>query len=259
VVRGVARPLRVFPDLDRASAAVAERVAAAAREAVAARGRFRLVLSGGRTPLGLFERWARTPTSLPWPRTDVYFADERAVPPTDPASNFGAAWSALLSRVPIDRHRVHRLRGEVRPLVEAARRYERRLRAVDGGADAPTFDLTLLGIGPDGHTASLFPGQPSVRERRRWVVAVPRAGLPPLVPRLTMTAPALSATRAAVFLVAGADKATALAGTLASAEGGDRRWPATLVRPRRPAEWYVDRSAAAGLSTSATRLRPRAR
>ncbi|MGC2359102.1 MAG: 6-phosphogluconolactonase, partial [Thermoplasmata archaeon] len=221
MVLRVARTVRIFRDLDAASAALARRIAAAAGEAVRARGRFSLVMSGGRTPLGLFRRWGEAEgRRLPWAKTDVYFADERCVPPDHPDSNFGVAWTTFLSRVPIARRRIHRMRGELRPPSQAAARYAREIGPLPG---SPRFDLVLLGIGPDGHTASLFPGRRAVREMRRTVVAVPRAGQPPYVARLTLTPPALSSARDVFFLVAGPDKAAPLSRIFRSGPRGDPR------------------------------------
>ncbi len=243
-------PVRVFPDLARASAALARHVADAARASVRARGRFRWVISGGKTPAGLFGRLAGgAGRRMPWSATDVFFADERCVPPRSPDSNFGAAWTAFLSRVPIPRASVHRLRGELRPPAEAAARYSRLLSARADGD--PRFDLVLLGIGPDGHTASLFPGSPAVREVRRPVVALGRSGLPPFVPRLTMTPSTLSSAREVCFLVAGADKADAISGIFRAGPEGDPRFPASRVRPATLPTWYLDRAAADGLPPGA--------
>lgn len=243
-------PVRVFADLDGASAALARHVADRAQAAVRDRGRFSIVLSGGRTPLPLFRRLARGGGSgIPWRATDVFFADERCVPPDHPDSNFRQAWEALLSRVPIDRRRVHRLRGELRPISVAAARYARLVgRARVGGPSAPRFDLVMLGIGPDGHTASLFPGSPAVEERRRSVVAVRRSGLAPFVARLTLTPPALASARDVCFLVAGDDKSSVLAAILSAGPDGDPALPASRIRPPHPPTWYLDRAAAAELS-----------
>lgn len=249
MVRRVAARLEVFRDLADASDALARRVVANARAAVKERGRFSWVISGGRTPLGLYERLAGPlGRPLPWAATEVYFADERCVAPARPDSNFGSAWSTFLHRVPISRRRVQRLRGEVRPPSAEAARYARLIGRLDG--PEPRFDVVLLGIGPDGHTASLFPGAPATRERRRSVVAVRRAGQPPYVPRLTLTPRALSSARDVCFLVAGADKADALRRTLSAPPAGDTAYPASLIRPSSPATWFVDRAASGGSSAS---------
>jgi 6-phosphogluconolactonase len=251
VVLRVAPRVHVFPDLDAASEELARRLVERARASVRAGGGFRLVISGGSTPLGLFARLAgEFRREVPWSSTDLYFADERCVVPRDPESNFGAAWRTFLSKVPIRRAHVHRMRGELRPITEGARRYAKLLGPLpdpDRG-DSPLFDLVLLGIGPDGHTASLFPGQASVNERRSSVVAVPHAGQPPHVPRLTLTVPALSSARAVWFLVAGADKAAALSKVLRATRSP---LPAARIRPPEPVEWFVDRSAYAAGPSSA--------
>ena len=245
MVRRVTPRLEVFRDLADASDALAHRVVANAGAAVRERGRFLWVISGGRTPLGLYERLAgRLGRRLPWEATEVYFADERCVPPSRPDSNFGSARSTFLDRVPIARRRVHRLRGEVRPPSAEALRYARLIGRL--GGPEPRFDMVLLGIGPDGHTASLFPDAPATRERHRSVVAVRQAGQPPYVPRLTLTPRALSSARDVCFLVAGADKADALRSTLAAPPAGDTAYPASLIQPSSPATWFVDRAASGG-------------
>jgi 6-phosphogluconolactonase len=256
VVLRVGRRLRIFPDLAAASAAAADEILRSAAGAVRERGRFRWVISGGRTPLPLFERLGGPHgRGLPWGSTDVFFADERCVSPRDPASNYAAARRAFLGRVPIPRSRVHRIRGELRPASRAAKEYARLLGSLPARSTATTscFDLVLLGIGPDGHTASLFPHAPALRERRRTVVAVPRAGQPPFVPRVTMTLPALGSSREVLFLVAGKDKSEALRGIFRASTGGSSRWPAGRVSSRGTVQWLIDRDAAEGLPAALRR------
>lgn len=253
MVLRVDRRARVYPDLSAASAALASEVARRAEGAVAMRGRFTWVISGGRTPLELYAILGRDYLAqMPWARTELFFADERCVPPRSPESNYGAAWGAFLSRVPIPRRQVHRMRGELHPPSAAAARYAHLIGAYDpaSGAGEPRFDLVLLGIGRDGHTASLFPGQAPVRERRRPVVSVRRGALPPFIARITMTPRALSSARQVCFLVAGADKANAVARIFRSGPEGDLRVPASRVRPPGPSLWFLDRAAAAGLRTA---------
>ena len=155
-----------------------------------------IALAGGSTPRRMYERWART--DFPWPDVHIYFGDERCVPAGDAASNFHMAEESLLSKVPVN---VHRMPGDSC----APEAYEVELRSTfaDGG---PTFDLVMLGLGEDGHTASLFPGDPALEVTERWVVGVER----PDFNRLTLTLPVLSAARVAMFLVTGAPKRTAL-------------------------------------------------
>lgn len=240
---GVPR-VRVFPSLDRAGRALSAEVLASAREAVARRGRFHLVLSGGSTPRGMYERWG-SDGRFPWRETEIYFGDERAVSPRSAESNYAMARATFLSRVPLPRSQVHRLPAEVSPPSRAARRYEQELRR--GAGKGPRFDQVLLGIGPDGHTASLFPRSPALSERKRWVVSVRRSGQPPFVPRITLTLPALASSRAVSFLVAGPDKAPALRGIFASLPRGTRDLPASRVRSEGTVSWFLDRAAARGL------------
>ncbi len=209
-------------------------------------------LSGGRTPVDLFHRLARAePRTWPWKDVEVFFADERCVAPLSADSNFGSAWVEFLSKVPIPRRRIHRLRGELAPPSEAARRYGRLLGTIPrAGTGEPRFDSVLLGIGADGHTASLFPGSPAVRERRATVVPVSGSPLPPFVPRLTLTPSALSSAREVCFLIAGGDKADALKRIFQAGPGGDPLCPASCIVPDGPTAWYLDRAAATRLPSS---------
>jgi 6-phosphogluconolactonase len=157
------------------------------------------VLSGGRTPEAFYRLLAGT--DYAWSDVEVFFGDERCVPEHDERSNLGMARRALLDHVPA---RIHPIDG---PACDADG-YERVLRERfgPGSGNEPAFDLAIYGLGPDGHTASLFPGHPEVEESERWVVRVPEAGLEPFVPRVTLTVPALSAVSIGAFLVQGASK-----------------------------------------------------
>jgi len=253
VERGLAPQLRVFADLPSATAAAARHLWGRAVESVRARGRFTWVLAGGHTPEGLYRLLAATYRGrFPWAETEVFFGDERCVSPRARESNYAMVRDSLLARVPVPRGRVHRLPGEVRPPSKAARQYTRLLGplAPVGTPESARFDVVLLGIGPDGHTASLFPRSPELQERRRAVVAVRRSGQPPFLPRLTMTLPALAASREVLFLVAGPDKADAVREIFRALPRGTARWPASLVRSSGPVVWFVDRAAAAGLPGS---------
>ncbi len=236
---------RIFPDLEAASRAAADRVRARARAAVADHGRFDWVLAGGHTPANLYRRLASDrPGRFPWRATWVYFGDERAVGPRSTESNYAMARDQFLAAVPIPRSHILRIPGEVRPLDAAARQYERAVDLAAGGRTSPRFDLVLLGMGPDGHTASLFPGAPALNERRRRVLGVARAGQPPYVPRITLTLPALADSSEVLFLVAGEDKAAAYAEVVRSYPRGTRARPASLVRSAGTVRWFVDRAAA---------------
>lgn len=239
--------LRRMADAEEVARAAAEEVALAAARADAARGRFTLALAGGSTPRRLYALLAdaRAPfrARVPWERTHVFFGDERPVPPEHPDSNYRMAREALLDRVPVAS--VHRIPGEDPAAAEAYEDELRRFFEVPPGGPPPRLDLVLLGLGEDGHTASLFPGSDALGERRRWVAAplVARLG----VHRLTLTLPVLDRAREVLFLVAGADKAEALARVLAPAAGAPAL-PAALVRPEAgPPRWIVDLAAAARL------------
>ncbi len=224
-----------YADLEAVSRAGAEEFARLLR---ASTGTFRVALSGGSTPKRMHELLAAMgPGALPWDRVELWFGDERTVPPDHADSNFGMAKRTLID--PLRLTNVHRMEGERDP-VAAAADYERALVAAAGAP--PVLDLVFLGMGPDGHTASLFPGSPGVGERQRYVVANPVDS--PVAKgkttRITLTVPALCAARHVRFLVAGADKAHVLAEVL---EGPRGRYPSQLVEGS-DVVWCVDEAAA---------------
>lgn len=241
--------VRQFPDLDALSHAAAAEFCRIGRDAVAARGRSAMVLSGGSTPRRLYELLARDcRTQLDWERVEFFWGDERAVPPDHRESNFGMARLTLLEPLAIPRDNIHRIEGERKDLNAAARDYEGDIARVLGaprGGRPPAFDLVLLGMGADAHTASLFPGSAAIDETERWVVVqrAPSAG----PDRVTMTPTIINAARHVVFLVAGADKSEALAHVLEGAQD-PRRFPAQAIQPASGTlAWFVDRSASAQL------------
>ena len=234
----------IYPTLAGAAAALARHVASSARDAVRTRGRFVLVVAGGNTPRHLYRELARRyRRALPWAAVEVYFGDERCVGPRHPDSNYRMVREELFARVRIPRENVHRIRGEIRPIARAAVEYDRRLCALGAMGD-PAFDLVLLGMGPDGHTASLFPGDSSGDEPNRWAVEIPRGDQPPLVPRISMTYRALASSREVCFLISGEEKAAALAAVLGAKVGATGRLPGARVTSRGPVRWYLDRPAA---------------
>ncbi|MFY9587180.1 MAG: 6-phosphogluconolactonase, partial [Actinomycetota bacterium] len=203
------RPVEVFPNAEelsqRASALVEESIATALEPRRVAR----IAVSGGSTPKRTYQLLGER-GSLRRDGVEIFFVDERCVPPTDHASNF-----KLFAEAAGDTGNVFRMRGEIDPDV-AAEEYEALLRERFGDGP-PAFDVILLGVGPDGHTASLFPGEPELDERRRWVVATRRPQ--GWVRRITLTLPVLNAARAAVVLATGADKSKAVAGILSGGTG----------------------------------------
>jgi 6-phosphogluconolactonase len=247
--------IRRFDDLDALSRAAADELGALARTAVAARGVCHIALSGGSTPRRLFELLAaRGAGALPWRQLALWWGDERTVPPDHPDSNYRMAREALIEPAAafgLGPAQVHRMPGETPDHDAAALAYERELVAALGAP--PVLDLVLLGMGPDGHTASLFPGSAALGEASRWVVA--NRVTSPLVhgttTRLTFTAPAINAARCVWFLVAGADKAGSLAQVLAGPRN-PTLYPSQLVAPSSgELVWFVDAAAASALGARA--------
>lgn len=232
----------VFDDLDALLDAAAEAVCAAAADNIRARGRVTLALSGGATPRGLYERLAGPwRDRIDWPRVHVFWGDERCVPPTHADSNYRLAWETLLQHVPVPAAQIYRMAGEADPAA-AAREYAATLAAVLGSpaGTPPVIDLVLLGLGTDGHTASLFPGHAAVGDTRHMVAAIPpedgRSG------RLTLTLPVLNAARTTVWLVTGDAKAPAVAAVL---DGLPAPVPLPAQRVTgRDVRWLLDRAAA---------------
>jgi 6-phosphogluconolactonase len=201
--------------------------ACAAMMVGAATGGGNLVLTGGSTPRAAYEGFATAVVSvgIDLTSTTFWFGDERCVPPDDQRSNFLMVKESLLDRLPTDNQpTVRRMRGELGP-AQAADHYERELRE----AGPPHFDLLLLGLGSDGHLASLFPDQPTLDEQSRLVVGVERAGLEPFVPRVSLTLPAIAAARKLVFLVSGAAKADAVAAAFGADAEPDPHVPSSLL------------------------------
>jgi 6-phosphogluconolactonase len=229
-----------LPDAAAVAEAGAARFVAAAEAAIAARGRFLCALAGGGTPRATYRLLAtRHAARVDWGKLEVFFGDERTVPPAHPDANYRMAKEALLDHVPIDPARVHRMEGERDP-AEAARDYAARLEAIAG--QPPRLDFVFLGLGADGHTASLFPGTRALLPTDASVIAVEVPQLATF--RITLTAPVLSAAAQVVFLVEGAGKAEALRRCLEAPPG---TVPAQLVAPAGGAVWLVDRAAAAAL------------
>jgi 6-phosphogluconolactonase len=244
----VSPDVRIAPDPETLMRDAAEAVVDAANEAVRVRGLFTVALAGGSTPRGLYTRLATDPfrARLPWTRVHFFWGDERHVPPDHPDSNYRMAHEAMLSRVDVAADHIHRIKGERPDAASAAEEYDSTLREfagpgapARGGVEGPRFDLVLLGMGPDGHTASLFPNTDALRENARLVVAnwVDKFR----AYRITLTVPALSNAARVVFLVSGDDKAEMLQAVL---QDRAARFPASLIRPKDgPPTWLVDKNA----------------
>ena len=231
--------VEILPDPQALARHVAEWMTTAA---LAATGDFRVSLSGGSTPKALYGLLASDEFRgrFPWSRVSWYWGDERFVPYDHPDSNYRMTREAMLAKAPVPRKNIHPIPTDGSP-EDAALRYERTLQEAYGATTLdparPLFDITLLGLGTDGHTASLLPGEAVLNERRRWVAAVSH-GRPEV--RITMTYPVIDSSRRAAFLVAGRDKA-AIFHTI---RAGDSELPAARVRPVGELFWFVDRAAA---------------
>lgn len=225
----------------------ADLVVSAALESVQQTGRFTLAVSGGSTPRAMHRSLGRKPclSQIPWPGVHIFWVDERCVPGYDPASNYGRARHDFLNRIPVKEDQIHPMPVDLPP-EEGAEKYQDEISSIFkiGGHDFPDFDLIFLGLGLDGHVASLFPGQKVLAEKEKWVAAV--KGGDPDVSRLTLTLPVLNEAHRIVFLVSGKDKAPAVKTVL---EGDEENLPAQMIQPRTGRLiWLLDREAASMLS-----------
>lgn len=240
--------LTVFDSAEEVAHAAAQTFVECAREAIDVNGRFSVALSGGSTPRRVFQLLASNMyrSDVDWSRTHIFFGDERCVPANDPASNYRMAYEELISHLSIPDENVHPIKGEGDPVANA-RTYEEELRVYFANLDWPRFDLIFLGLGADGHTASIFPHTAAVEENRSWVVAnwVEKLGSF----RITLTAPAINQAVKIVFLVNGRDKAKALDAILHDPKD-PQMYPAQLVQPDHGSViWLVDKDAAAAFRT----------
>jgi len=212
-----------FEGMSALSIAAAEFICAEAKKAVAARGKFSLALSGGNTPRELYQLLAqsRFSATFPWDKTNIFWSDERCVSPDHADSNYHMAFETFLSKISIPKEQVYRIAGENQKPEDAAREYDNLLhnffdlkKPAVSEMDA-SFDLTLLGIGPDGHTASLFPRGLAIQEKKIWVISVPAPeGILPRVPRITLTFPIINLSRKILFLASLKDKEGVIASIL---------------------------------------------
>ena len=236
---------RVFPDIDALSRAALEQLLSDLRESIAQRGRGAIALSGGHTPEKMYALWAATEkyrNETDWNRVHLFWGDERYVPQDDPLSNYRMTSETLLARVPIPAANVHAAPTNLPTPEKAAEVYDQELRKFFG-AGAPAFDVTLLGLGPEGHTASLFPDSPALLEKSRWIVPVQVAAVPPN--RLTFTLPVLNSSRNTYFLVAGENKRPILSALRAEPDTRPSAYPAGRIRPSAGRVlWFLDQAAA---------------
>ncbi|MBI4472027.1 MAG: 6-phosphogluconolactonase [Acidobacteria bacterium] len=234
--------LRILSNLESLNSAIAENMAESIRAGIEARGRFSIALAGGQTPRALYMHLAaQFARNLPWSKVHLFWGDERYVPHDDVRSNYRLARETLLDRIDLPAQNVYAIPTHFADPDEAARSYETTLKDFFS-PDPPRFDLILLGMGPDGHTASLFPGTPAVDEQARWVVAVRAPAEPPV--RITLTVPAIRQAGAVYFLISGKDKAEMLRNVL-TGDGAPTKYPAAVVLRSAPnAVCWTDEAAA---------------
>jgi 6-phosphogluconolactonase len=237
--------LRIHTDADALIDTVVERWISLADGAISARGKFHVALSGGSTPRALYSRLAHTEfaSRLAWDRVHVYFGDERTVPPDHADSNYRMAKEILLDHVPVPALQIHRIEGEALDPHAAAAKYTRVLtkNLPLSAQGVVQFDLLLLGVGPDGHIASLFPGSPVLHERARLVEAVHVDKLNTW--RITVTLPVIDHSRHVVILVSGESKAPILRDVFSTRQAPP--YPVQLINPQGTLEWHIDQAAAA--------------
>jgi 6-phosphogluconolactonase len=234
---------RIFADAASLNQAAAQLLTTLAQEAVAEHGRFSIALSGGGTPTGVYQRWGQPPfrDAMPWRHTHLFWGDERLVPPDDEGSNYRQIADLLLPHVPIPPENVHRAKGEL-PLAAAVADYTQELQAFAGETAVPILDVVLLGMGSDGHTASLFPGSPV--DPPEWVVGVTAEydGRP--ARRLSLTPTVINQARHIIFLVTGASKAATLQKVL-DGPPQPEQLPAQRIQPTHGTlTWLLDTAVA---------------
>lgn len=239
--------IAVYPDTNTLSQQAAQFIVRLANESIVTRGRFSIALSGGSTPKVLYGLLGSEPyrDQIDWSKVDIFWSDERCVPPDSADSNYRMAREVLLSRVPLSPQQVHRMPADQPDRDAAAQAYTHEMRQSFGTGDIPHFDLIQLGMGPEGHTASLFPHQSSLHEQQRLVMYVNVPKPPP--PRLTFTPPILNAARHVLFLVTGAEKADAVQAVL-EGDYNPEEYPTQIVRPASgEVVWMLDEAAAGKL------------
>lgn len=248
--------IRILPDIEELIRAAAYEFVSLAAEAIEEKGFFTVALSGGSTPKGLYSLLANEADSfrsqVVWDKIHFFWGDERHIPPDHPDSNYRMAYEAMLSKVAVPPENIHRIRAEIRNAGEAAKDYEQELREFFKlkTGQLPRFDLVFLGLGPDGHTASLFPGIEVIYEKKRLAAA-------PWVEkfnayRITLTPPLLNNAACVIFLVAGEEKAEALRAVLQRGYE-PKRFPAQIIKPTNgKLIWLVDRTAGRLLKLEST-------
>jgi 6-phosphogluconolactonase len=240
-----------YPDLESLSLKAAHFIFQTALNSIAQKGLFSIALSGGTTPRRLYQLLSQPPflNEMPWEQIHFFWGDERCVPPDHPDSNYFQAYQSFLSQTPLLEKNIHRIQVEKGPGPLVALAYEKELYdhlpagplpdPKEGLRPIPSFDLILLGLGRDGHTASLFPGDPVLKENEHLTAFMPRSPLAPFLPRITLTLPLINQADCVLFLVSGPDKNEALKAILTSPESCRDRYPAAQVDPQGLLCWFV--------------------
>ena len=239
--------IRSYSSLRELSLAAAEFIAELAEARIKERGVFTFVLSGGTTPRLLYEELAREPyaSRVDWQHTHLFWGDERFLPPDHPDSNFALAFKSLISKVDVPPSNIHRIPVATGSPKAVAAEYETTLRKFfqptagsDPSTSFPSFDLVLLGMGVDGHTASLFPGEAALEERTSWLVVVEGSSASPPVRRITLTFPVINEAKCVLFLVSGSNKLKVLQEILSNPH--TTTYPAARVKPSGRLLWFID-------------------
>jgi 6-phosphogluconolactonase len=236
--------VRKIKNVDELYIEVANFILHLAKETVNYKGRFSIALSGGKTPVKLYERLGEPNISnyFPWRKTHVFWSDERCVPPEHEDSNFKMAKEALLSKINIPDGNIHRILAEIKPPEKAAEFYENDVKSYFGeeSSQGASFDLMLLGLGIDGHTASLFPGSPALNENERLVAAVQAPKGLRVKNRISFTLPLINNSSCVLFLALGAEKKKIVTAILEKSDKSQALYPAALVYPEGRLIWFVD-------------------
>jgi 6-phosphogluconolactonase len=242
--------IKEFDEMIKMSGEAAGHIIQLANECVKDKGFFTVALSGGNSPLQIYDRLGDPPLrdKMPWARTLVFWGDDRYLNHTDRESNYHIAHEAMLSKVKIPQANIFRIPTEVAPIEEAACLYERILRkvfvklgAVDTEKKLPVFDLVILGVGKDGHTASLFPGHKAVNEKEKWVTFVKAHARITLRERITITLPIINAAHNVMFIIAGEGKGQIIKDIFDETRGS-RIYPATMIKPDGQTVWFIDKN-----------------
>ncbi len=236
--------LRIFSDLNDLSSGATERILVLLKRAISERGEFHIALAGGTTPRQLYQRLGspRFADHIPWDKIHLYFGDERSVPPDHPDSNYRMVQDSLISRVPFAKEHIHRIHGELPDLSQAARDYATTLQTnlPKSPCGQVQFDLVLLGMGNDGHVASLFPDTPILQQYNALVDTVHVAKLDAW--RISITFPVIDNARNIMILVSGDQKADIVRRVFSNTSSADL--PVQMIKPKGQCEWYLDNAAA---------------